>query len=68
MQTNTIFKKMNGIQTPFASNTDEIETGDDASSCKLTVNQDESERIELQRLLPGMQRMFCPILSAFQIE
>lgn len=46
-----IYKKMNSAQTqtPFASNTDETVTGDDASSCKLTVNQDESERIELQR-------------------
>lgn len=43
MQTHTIFKKMNSAQTPFTSNTDETETGDDASSCKLTANQDESE-------------------------
>lgn len=34
-----LFRRMVIKQTLFASNTDEIVTDDDASSCKLTINQ-----------------------------
>ena len=59
-RTRAFFKEMNSAQTqtPFASNTDETATGDDASSCKLTVNRDESEQIKLQKVAAGYAKHF----------